>query len=273
MILTCPSCDKRFQVPDGAVGPAGRKVRCSSCRHVWFQAPETAPAETPVPAEAPVVPAPTEPEPMAPRPQAPEPLPAPSDDDDADAGQDDSVAMPWPTPDDMARHRAPEFDITRVVGPSKAGADDRPGRGGLWLLFAVVLLVVALGAALYYWRDQVMRAVPQSIPAYAAAGLIAPPNSSGLRLDDVAFEVVEDDGNKSLIVTGRVLNEAGEVKQLPMLRGELLDANGQVVTFWVFPASDGVLGPGEQTSFRDVYPNPPVSGSETDLFVTFEDLR
>jgi predicted Zn finger-like uncharacterized protein len=268
MILTCPSCDKRFQVPDGAVGPDGRKVRCSSCRHVWFQAPEAAPAE------APVVPGPIESEPEAETaaPQAPEPLPAPSPDDDDNAGQDDSVAMPWPTPDDLARHRAPEFDITRVVGPDKAHADDRGG-GGIWLLFAVVLVVIALGAALYIWRDQVMRAVPQSIPVYAAAGLIAPPNASGLRLDDVAFDVVEDDGNKTLIVTGQVLNEADEVKQLPMLRGELLDANGQIVTFWVFPASDGVLGPGEQTSFRDVYPNPPISGSETDLFVTFEDLR
>lgn len=35
MILTCPSCSTAFVVSPQAIGPNGRKVRCSKCKHEW----------------------------------------------------------------------------------------------------------------------------------------------------------------------------------------------------------------------------------------------
>jgi len=48
--IVCPSCQSRYQIPKGAIGPDGRKVNCSNCSHVWlaFPEPEEELAEAPV---------------------------------------------------------------------------------------------------------------------------------------------------------------------------------------------------------------------------------
>lgn len=58
MELYCPQCDAHFNVPEGAIGPKGRKLKCAKCGHTWRQMPlgqEGAPA----PAVAEPEPAPT----------------------------------------------------------------------------------------------------------------------------------------------------------------------------------------------------------------------
>ena len=39
MILSCNSCEKKFVVPDNAIGASGRLVQCSSCGNKWKQFP------------------------------------------------------------------------------------------------------------------------------------------------------------------------------------------------------------------------------------------
>ena len=39
MILSCNSCQKKFIIPDNAIGASGRLVQCSSCGNKWKQLP------------------------------------------------------------------------------------------------------------------------------------------------------------------------------------------------------------------------------------------
>lgn len=39
MELICPSCEARYQLPDGAIGEKGRQVSCMSCGHGWHAYP------------------------------------------------------------------------------------------------------------------------------------------------------------------------------------------------------------------------------------------
>lgn len=59
MRLLCPNCSATYDVADGAIGPAGRKVRCRACGTSWVQAPpvlelEAAPVEAPIPVPPPI---------------------------------------------------------------------------------------------------------------------------------------------------------------------------------------------------------------------------
>lgn len=82
MRITCPTCDAGYDVPDDAIGPNGRKVRCRACGASWMQAPLTTdaePAPAAVPPVAPVPPVPSAPviERAAPPPPVAEPVSAP----------------------------------------------------------------------------------------------------------------------------------------------------------------------------------------------------
>ena len=45
MIITCPSCHKKFKIEDFLISSKGRNLQCGSCNHNWFYKIENKAAE------------------------------------------------------------------------------------------------------------------------------------------------------------------------------------------------------------------------------------
>ncbi|WP_066727310.1 zinc-ribbon domain-containing protein [Sphingomonas pituitosa] len=210
MILECSQCGSRYEVPDSAIGPDGRTVRCANCKHSWFQSAAplelSAPAPAPTPAAAPVLP---NREPAA----DPAPLPPPS----------------------LARGPEPVADYD----PFDAPAPSR--RSGLrWTIAALVALVsVVLGAAaLLYWKaPQVLTQL--GLPIGANTALVFSEKNVALQ--------ARADGSKLFIVSGKVLNDTGASQHVPDIRIQLLDAERREVYSWRITPPIRTLAP--QTGF------------------------
>lgn len=51
MQLSCPNCGATYEIPDNAIGPEGRKIRCRACDTSWFEPGRAAvPVPPPIPA-------------------------------------------------------------------------------------------------------------------------------------------------------------------------------------------------------------------------------
>lgn len=275
MILTCPSCDSKFRVKDDAIGESGRKVKCRKCAHVWHAMPEG--TDAPVAAPPPPRPAPApEPEidddpapPPPPPPSAPEPdfepaPPPPAATNDAvsaevAAGEPPLAAEPPPIPpgdDFVVRQRAPKVEKKSPVMA--------------WVIL-LVIVVGALGIGFFFQRD-IVAAYPPMAKVYGWVGLT--PNLVGYGLDkpNVAEAVTEvtDDGIR-LILRGEINSTIDDRVELPLLRGALLDSDGQELHVWTFRADKPDVLPGEGVPFETSVMNPPEGVVEAEISFQADD--
>ncbi|MFN3943574.1 MAG: MJ0042-type zinc finger domain-containing protein [Allosphingosinicella sp.] len=220
MILSCPACQTRYVVPDSAIGPNGRQVRCANCKHSWHQEPAP---PAPRQAEAAAEPAPV--------PSPPPPAPA-------FAAPVRETAPPPPPPN---------RDFVGVAEPDGFAAEPpfRPRRNRARLLTilagAAALLMLAATAAIAWFGLPTMG---------ERLGMGGGGGELPLVIEGAAERRQLSSGNELFTVTGRVRNASEETQPVPPIRIELRDAQGRIIYEWSISAPVSELVPGQIVTFN-----------------------
>ncbi|MEH6792175.1 MJ0042-type zinc finger domain-containing protein [Parasphingorhabdus sp.] len=239
MILNCPACKTRYLVPDSAIGPNGRSVRCASCRHSWYQ-------EAPVPEEQPA--------------EAVTPLPAADrpgvDSDWAPAAPASPVTRaPPPPPISVAPAGATEASSFAHEPPFKP----RRNPAKLWTMAAVAfaLLVVAAGAALYTLGP------PQWLSGYQFAAAEETPLL--IELSQKQDRRTLPDGTEYFAASGTIINPTITDQSVPPMLVILRDAGGRIVYSWKMKPPAGSLAPGAKINFNEAKLDVPRGASQLEV--------
>lgn len=161
MQVTCPNCGARYAVDPLAIGPVGRIVQCARCANRWLQtvaaaaaqaaarqavdaamnSPETAPGSGAVAVDAPSGSLPS---------GEPPPSSGPS------LGSSRSFEEVEPVPDLVIRPPRQRNSLPAVIAPRKKSA--LPILLGVGV--GVLIVVVAIGAAVYFYREPILAKMP-----------------------------------------------------------------------------------------------------------------
>jgi predicted Zn finger-like uncharacterized protein len=236
MLIVCPSCASEYDIDAAKLGPAGRTVRCASCRtkfHVTPPQDEWEEAETADAFEEPPQTAQLAPVTQDEIDQGPPALSA-----DASAARTDSPPAP-----------------KRKRNPVKKDRKQKSSKGATFGRVAAVAACLAALAGFVLARETIVRKAPDTAALYAALGLRV--NLRGLDFADVRSTVSGQGPEATLVIEGEIANPTGKSVDIPPLAFAVSGPDGIPLYTWGTEPPRQSLGPGETTRFRTRLAAPP----------------
>ena len=241
MLLTCPSCETRYQVDDAAIDrAAGRRVRCANCGYLWHFAPAL---EDNLPTEA-------SPERLAAQRAAPVRA-GPAGAILAGGGRAAAAIADADVPEGET---ASTLELGSAAAPALGTASSL--RRGLLQLGAAVIVVLAVLVPIL-GRNTVVETWPESAKVYEAVGLATAGPGTGL---DVKVTPLRSEG--AFVVTGEITNTTGRAVGVPPVRVSLRDVTKREVEYQIVDPPVETLAPGGTAQFKTVFEHPNIAATD-----------
>lgn len=271
VVIVCPHCGTRYQVPQSTLGTSGREVQCAQCGKSWHaeahQAPPPAidadtlfaedeadldfifeqearaalPPPPPATAVVPHAPSlPVDPEydrTLAEIRSAIAPKPKKKAVNDVD-----QATLERARQSSARRHRADrrKLPLARMRRTARLGA------------FVLLVSMLVLGFAL---RTDLVRWFPSLAGLYAAVGL--PVNVVGLEFQDSKTINTLRDGKMVMQITATIRSASSRPVPVPPVLVSLLNDKGSAIYEWTVAPSLSEMEPGEVIDFRTEVNSPP----------------
>lgn len=238
MLIVCPSCASEYDIDAAKLGPAGRTVRCASCRTKFHVAP---PQETWDDEAAEQV--------EPPRPEAEASPFMPVSAAEIDQGP---AALSVEAAATRADAPAPGRKKRRPFGKSPKTKSKTAATFGR---VAAVAACIAGLVGLFVAREPIVRRLPDTAAVYAAVGLRV--NLRGLDFAEVRSTVSGEGREATLIIEGEITNPTAKSVDIPSLAFAVSGPDGIPLYTWGTEPPRQSLGPGETTRFRSRLAAPP----------------